>query len=38
MPVISGSSCRDIALSLATELGMHFIPAETVASPTGKVT
>lgn len=36
MPVISGSSCRNIALSLATELGMHFIPAETRRFPDGE--
>jgi len=36
MPVISGSSCREIALSLAKELGMHFIPAETRRFPDGE--
>ena len=36
MPVISGSSCREIALSLAKEMGMHFIPAETRRFPDGE--
>ena len=36
MPVISGSNCRDVAVALSNEMGMHYIPAETRRFPDGE--